>query len=481
MTKKVLIAQFHHETNSFCPILADATRYRNYRFDVGETVITKQRGVGTEIGAFLHVFEKRSDITLIPVVSMNANPSGPVTADVYDFVTNEILSVIEKNAPIDGVLLSLHGAMVAEGHPDGEGDLLENIRKAVGENVPIISSLDLHANVTEKMAKNANALVPYECYPHTDTFETGVHAAKIMLDTLDGKITPVMSYRHVHYLLPLFPSEFPEIKCIYDYTHEIKKREGVLSARFTHGFFLADIEEMGMGVMVVTDGNRKLADKLADDIEAYITERIPTLKRKYLSLDEVLELAMEESDKPFVIADASDNPGAGGASDSTHILREILSRKMKGCVLATIVDPASVKKCAEAGIGNTVDLKLGGWSDPRYSGGPLEVKAYVKMMSDGKYVCRAKLSAGEVINHGHTAVVEIEGNTVFITSIPRQPWDAEIFRSHGIRPEERKIIITKSAVHYRSSYGEFTDRTEAVALPGLATPIPDGMVFKNWK
>ena len=481
MNKKILIAQFHHETNSFCPVLADVTKYRNYRFDVGDEVIINQRGIGSEIGAFIDVFDKRPDIELVPAVALNASPSGPVTKDVYDFVLNEIEKQIKAHSQLDGVLLTLHGAMVAEGHPDGEGDLLERVRRLVGTDIPVIVSLDLHANVTEKMVNNATVLIPYECYPHTDTYETGFLAAKIMLDTLDGKCTPVMAYRYIPYLLPFFPSDFPEIKPIYELASKQTVNKDVLSARFAHGFFLSDIDEMGMSVMVVTNGNKDLADLYAEELKSCICDNLPNLKRSFPSFDDVLEEALMESDKPFVIADASDNPGAGAMSDTTHILREFIKRGISGGAFATIVDPESVKACEQAGSGNTVNLSLGGWSNETYSGGPLDVKAYVKMISDGKYASREKLSFGEVINHGKTAVVEIAGNIVFITSIPRQPWDIEIFRSHGIRPEEQKIIVVKSAVHYRASYGKITDRTEAVVLPGLSQPVPDGMIFKSKK
>lgn len=480
MQKKVVIGRFQHETNSFCPAPADETRFKNQRFDIGNCILENQKGIGSEIGAFLDAFAGREDILLLPTVDLIAAPSGPVTKSVYEFVTQEILSVIEKNAPVDGILLSLHGAMVAEGHTDGEGDLLEAIRKAVGDDVPVIASLDLHSNTTSKMAKNATALVPYECYPHTDTYETGLLAAELMRDTLDGKINPTMAYRLVPYLLPLFPTDFPEMKCIYNLTKDMKTRSGVLFPGFSHGFFASDIQGMGMGITIVTDGDHELAESIADELEAFISERTHTLKRTFPSLDEVMDMAACESDKPFVIADASDNPGAGAFSDSTHILREILKRGIRGCAIATIVDPQSVKACEAVGVGSNVSLSLGGWSNPEFSGGPLKVTAYVKMISDGKYASREKMALGEIMNHGKTAVVEIEGNTVLITSIPRQPWDIEIFRSHGIRPKEQKIIVTKSAVHYRASYGKITDRTEAVCLPGLAVPVPDGLQFKNW-
>ena len=388
MTKKVLIAQFHHETNSFCPTPADITKYKNYRFDVGDEVIINQRGIGSEIGAFIDVFDKRADIELIPAVALNASPSGPVTKDVYDFVMNEIEKQIKENSPLDGVLLTLHGAMVAEGHPDGEGDLLEKVRSLTGKDIPVIASLDLHANVTEKMAKNATALIPYECYPHTDTYETGYLTAKIMLDTLDGKLKPVMSYRNIPYLLPLFPSDFDEIRPIYELAKSHLNNDEILSSRFAHGFFLSDIDEMGMSVMVVTNDNKELAEKCADEIESCIYDNLPNLKRTFPTFENVIAQAVLESDKPFVIADASDNPGAGAMSDTTHILREFIKRGISGGVFATIVDPESVKACEKAGAGNAVNLSLGGWSNETYSGGPLDVKAYVKMISDGKYASR---------------------------------------------------------------------------------------------
>ena len=480
MQKKIVIARFQHETNSFCPKAGDETMFRNLAFDMGDCILKNQKGVGSEIGAFIDVFEKRTDIRLIPSVDFVANPTGPVTGDVFALALHETLAAIEKNAPVDGVLLALHGAMVAEGHPDGEGDFLKEIRNAVGKDVPIIVSLDLHANTTKKMAENCDAIIPYENYPHTDTYGAGYTAAEIMRDTLDGKIKPTMAYRLVPYLLPLFPTDCPEIRCIYEKTSEMKKIEGVLFPGFCHGFFAADIPEMGMGITVVTDNNPALAETLAEDLFAFISEKTPALKRTFPTLDEVFEAALSD-DKPFVIGDASDNPGAGAFSDSTHILREILKRGIKGAILATIVDPESVKKCEAAGVGNTVSLSLGGKSDPRFSGGSLEVSAYVKMLSDGKYVAKAKIAPGEIIKHGKTAIVEIEGNTVLISSIPRQPWDTEVFYAHGIRPEEHSIIVTKSAVHFRAAYGEITDKMEVVALPGLANPVPDGYPFKNWR
>lgn len=482
MKKQILTFGFRHETNAFCPAPANMQAYRNCLFKVGaEAVLESQRGLGTEIGAFLDVFEAREDMEIVPVLVLNATPSGPVTAEVYDFVTDAVTKALREQGPFDAVLIGYHGAMVADGHSDGEGDMLEVIRQIVGPDVPVMASMDLHANVTEKMARYADVLVPYEEYPHTDDYETGLETARMMEETLDGKLNPVMAYRYIPFLLPLFPTAEPQMRALYELAHRLQEKPGARCVRFTHGFFPADIENMGMAVMAVSNGDQALADALADEMAAAIKAAIPTLTRDYLTLDEALDRALLPGEGPVVLADSSDNPGAGGLGDTTHILRRILERGITGAAVATICDPASAKACAEAGVGNTVDLALGGWSDPVYSGGPLYVKAYVKMLTDGQYIFKGKMSHGTLARHGLTAVVEIAGNLVLVTSIPKQPLDLEVFRAHGIAPEERTILVTKSSVHYRADYGKVAREMIALSLPGYALPVPEGFAFKNWK
>ena len=482
MKKRVLTFSFRHETNSFCPAPADMQAYRVRLFEVGEQAVKKsQRGLGTEMGAFLDVFEAREDMEIVPVLALNATPSGPVTAEVYDFVTNEVTKTLREQGPFDAVLAGLHGAMVAEGHPDGEGDLLEAIRQIVGPGVPIMAALDLHANVTEKMAKCADALVPYEEYPHIDDYDTGVVTARMMEETLDGKLKPVMAYRAIPFLLPLFPTAEPQMRRLYDLAHRLQERPGARCVRFSHGFFPADIANMGMAVMAIADADQALADSLAEEMAAAIEAAIPTLTQKYPTLDEALDRALLPGQGPVVLADSSDNPGAGGLGDTTHILRRILERGITGAAVATICDPAAVKACIAAGVGSTVELHLGGWSDPTYSGGPLCVSAYVKLLSDGNYVFKGKMAHGTLAIHGPTAVVEIAGNVVLVTSLPKQPLDLEVFRAHGITPEEQKILVTKSSVHYRADFGKIAREMITLSLPGYAVPVPEGFNFKNWK
>ena len=481
MAKKVLFFRFQHETNVLCPIPADMTAYKNAVFILGENMMQVSRTAKLDVTAVLNVLEEYPDVEIVPVVNMFANPSGPVTRDVYEFVESKLLQTIQEKGPFDGVMVLFHGAMVAEGHPDAEGDILEMLRCALGWEIPIVSSLDLHANVTEKMVCCANALVPFEHYPHTDTYDTAKAAAQIFADALFGKCNPVMAYRRIPHLMPLYPTERQEIRPIYDLSHKLQEEPDVLSVRFTHGFFASDIEELGMAAIAVTNGNRKLAEELAETLAEEIRKLKDDLYEDYLTLDQALDMAMEPGEGPVVIADTSDNPGGGGIGNTTHILRRILERNMTGCALAVIVDPKSVAICEKAGVGATVKLSLGGWSDPLYSGGPVEVDAYVKMLTDGTYINKGEMARGGRMNMGKTAVLDIRGNRVIVTSLSWQPYDLEVFPSHGITPADMRLLVVKSSIHYRATFGAIARAMLPIPLPGYIDPRPEKFPFRVWK
>ena len=481
--KKLLTAEFRHETDRFCPEPADMAAYKLRCFVDGAGFIPHFRSIKNEPGAFIDFFGGRDDIELIPVLGMEAMPSGPVTEDVYEYARTRILDALREVKP-DGVLLALHGAMVAEGgHDDAEGDLIADVREVVGNKIPIVVTLDLHANVTPKMAAMADALVIYENYPHTDMYETGYLGAQIMEGALSGKVWPTIGYHRIPYLLPMFPTELPEIKEFEDLCKEYEAKDGVLCCRLAHGFFPSDIEEMGMSVVTVTDNDPAYAQKIADTIGDLIWEKRAQLVRHFPTLDEALAMIDEPHTEkgPLVIADASDNPGGGGLCDTTHLLRSILEKGITGVAFAFIRDPESVRKCVSAGAGADVDLMLGGMSDPAFSGGPLPVRAHVISLHEGFYWNQDEMNQYARSRLGLTAVVEIAGNKVLITSNRPQPFDAEVFRSVGIMPERQKALVVKSAVHYRNSYRKFARKLVEVNLPGYVVPVADGLPFRKWK
>ena len=484
MKKRILIAEFKHETNSFSPAPADLQAFQNRGMHFGPDVVEAYGQTENEIAGFLKIFDEDDRYKLVPCIGFNACPSGPVTEEVYSLATDRLCKMLQEQGPFDGVLLALHGAMVSEVTPDGEGTLLEKIRDVAGKEVPVIASLDLHANCTAKMAENATALIPYREYPHTDAYPTAQFAAQLMKDTLEDKADPKMGYCRIPYLLPLFPTAFEPMHS-YNKKALALEKDKILSVRITHGFFPADIKEMGMSVIVVTDGDQKLADETAAELAKDLWDHRNTLVRGFAELDEALDDALKTAEtangKPVVIGDASDNTGAGALGDTTHVLRRVLERKLTGFAFGPMVDAESVKKCFEAGIGADVRLDLGGWSDPAFSGGPVSVTGRVITLTDGFYRNIDEMERGVLQNLGPSAVLEISGNLVIAASLPVQPLDIAAFLRFGIVPSQQKVLVVKSAVHYRASFGKIAAKLIDVNVPGYAVPQPYGLPFKHWK
>lgn len=293
-----------------------------------------------------------------------------------------------------------------------------------------------------------------------------------MRDTLTGTCVPTMAYRRIPYLLPLFPTSFPEIGVFLDMAKQYQRESGVRFARIAHGFFPSNIPEMGMSVMVITDNNQQKAEQIAEALSQTIWQGRNTLKRHYTPLDEALNMAAENLPGPVVLGDGSDNPGAGGLCDTTHILRRILERRMTDAAVAVLRDPDNVQRCMEAGIGSTVSMDISGMSDKRLSGGPLPVTGIVENLFDGKYRNQDAMERGLLVDMGPCAVLNVCGNHVVLSTNRTQVLDAEGFRACGIVPEKQRILVVKSAVHYRASFGRFAGRLVDLALSGYSAPDP---------
>lgn len=469
---RIMIGGFSHETNSFCPIRADRAAYAKRTFYFGKEVEENMLASDNEIHGFYEALGTEPEYELVPSIVFSTGPCGPVTGEMYHLALTEMIRTLREKGPFDGMLINMHGAMVADEHLDAEGDFLEALRAEAGNEIPIMVTLDLHGNLTHKMVHYATALIPCEEYPHTDCFELGIDTARLMKETLEGRCHPQMAFHPIPYFLPLFPTKFPEMAKFLEMARSMQMQADVCFARISHGFFPANIPEMGMGVVVITNGKKAKAERLAKQLGEAIWEGRDTLVRHYTPLDEALDLLDDQLQGPVVLGDGSDNPGAGGLCDTTHILKRVLERGISGAAFAVICDPASVKACEEAGEGASVCLNIGGTSDARLSGGPLRVEGNVIRILDGKYRNRDRMERGILVNMGECAVIQVAGNYVVLSSERTQVLDAEGFRCCGIVPEEQKLLVVKSAVHYRESFGNFAARLVDICLPGFCAPDP---------
>jgi microcystin degradation protein MlrC len=481
----VLIGQIEHETNTFSALPTGMTEFADASLHYGTDVIADLTGTNTAVGGFLRVADDE-DWDVVPTVAADATPGGVVTADARETLLEEVLDGIEKSDP-DGVLLALHGAMVSEAERDGEeqrsssnrpqagdGYILERVRGAVDDDVPVMASLDLHANLSEQMATNADGLFGYDTYPHVDIGDTGETAARAMAATLRGELDPTVIVERAPLLPPLpeLRTETEPMASLLDAAADAESAD-VPDVSVFGGFAYADVDHAGFSVVGVAD--RSVADDVRETCRALAGEaydRRGEFDRDYTSVvDAAAEAATWDPDAeggPLLLADISDNPGGGSAQDGTVLLGALLDAGVEDAALATIYDPTAVEAAVEAGVGEDVSLSLGGKSGE--NGDPLDVTGRVRLLSDGRYRNQGPMSTGLEVSFGRTALLDVDGIDVLVGSHRQQPYDPEAFRSQGIAPERARVLVLKSTVHYRAAFEPLAGAVREVLTPGLCSP-----------
>ena len=458
--KRIMVGSFSHETNTFNPnitTLEGIKRNARYGDDVlmrgGEMV---HGTYGDSIGGFIDVLEMY-DIELIGSIRAGGGGEGTVQEDAFDYVTGIMLDTLDKHQ-VDAVYLNLHGAGVSVEHPDLEGSMLELVRKKVGPEIPIVFTMDLHCTVTKLMTEVADAVSVYRTYPHIDAFECGLEIASILMGTMFGKIKPVMAVKKIPLMigppLNVVTSEMP-MKLIYDRAKQMQQTiPGVLTCCPAHGFMQQDCPDQGAGVLVTTDGDREMAQKLADELgDMMFTYR----KEFWIDLPdpaETIRLAMK-SDKPVAIADGGDNMGAGTPGDGTALLYEILKQNVNSAFVQ-IWDPEAAKRAFLAGVGSKVTLDIGGKSDPIY-GPPVTVTGKVSVISK------------EGTDWHPAARIEVKGVTILLNSHRIGPNDQTNVRAMGIYPEKYRMTVCKGGFAFRPQYPSTVYNYIMSNTPGYAS------------
>jgi microcystin degradation protein MlrC len=476
---KVIVAEFQHETNVFCQVIADRRAFEEFYFHESAGVLTAFGGTGTIMGGFLKALADE-DAEVVPVLATQANPCGLVTREMFEFARDRIVDALAAHPDADGVLLGLHGAMVSEAALDSEGALLEAIRAVAGPRRPIVGTLDLHGNLTPKMVTNADVFFPYESYPHTDCFERGCEAGRCVLKMIRGEIRPVMKLRQVPVLAHFVETSAEPHRSLLPRVRRWKETAGVVNAAYLHGFPWSDVPDAGVSVLAVTDGDEDLANRIADDLADAVWQSRDRFQKKLYTPEEAVAIAMQFPGGPVIIADVADNPGGGGSGDSTFILSALKRAGATDVGFAVIADPEAVAQAILAGVGAEVRLSLGGkLAPPEISGGPLEIRGTVRTIADGRFCNKGPMMKGLQNHIGRTVVVDSDGVEIIIPEWRMQPFDAEVFRRLGIEPSGKKILVLKSAVHFRASYGEMAKKIIEVDTPEYGTMNFASLPFNN--
>ncbi|MCA9116146.1 MAG: M81 family metallopeptidase [Planctomycetaceae bacterium] len=464
-----------HETNTFSRIpttLADFERDSQCgpEFSAGETLFQLYRGTGTIHGGLIEAAEE-SEVELLPLLNVRAQPSGAVTREAFETLTNLFLERLQAVLPVDGLALDLHGAMVTEGDPDGEGAFLERVRELVGPDLPIVTTLDLHANITPRMAQLSNVLIGFDTYPHVDMGERGAEALRLLARMIRGDVQPRQAFRQLP-LITLPPKQCTlrePMHSLMAEVHLLESRPEILTATVAMGFPFADIPDAGVSVLVTANEDQAIADRAADELAGRLWNLRDELQPELTTIEECIRFTNEEAKGLVLFADGSDNPGGGAPCDGTVALQALLDADFQGGVVGILYDPETVDQAHAAGVGATIEARIGAKTDDAH-GTTIVTSARVRNLSDGVFIHRGPMMQGLAGQLGRTATLVIGGVEVVLCSNRRQLLDAEMLRICGITPEDRRLIVVKSAVHFRAHLGPLAAHIFDADTPGIHRP-----------
>ncbi len=471
---RIAIGGFQHETNTFAPSKADYAAFEAGGgwpgVQYGEPLFRAVAGANIPAAGAIQAL-RAGGHRLIGTAWAAASPSAHVTADAFERIAGEMIRKLEQAKPLDAVYLDLHGAMVVETRDDGEGELLRRVREAVGPRVPVVASLDLHANVTRAMVERADALVAYRTYPHVDMADTGARAARVLDQMLRTGKRPDGGYHQLDYLtgIPSQCSFIEPCKGIYEELHRLEAKTGAVLS-FTPGFPMADFADCGMAVFGYGSGAavEQLRGAVADAEKDFAMElhAAPDAVRR--------ARARGAPGAPVVLADTQDNPGAGGNGDTTGLLGNLIDQRAEEAVLGMLIDPASAQRAHEIGQGNSSVFQLGGRS--RIPGdAPLSGEFTVERLGDGRFTCSGPMFKGFRMTLGPMALLRSRaapGVRVVLASRKCQAADQEMFRHLGVEPRQSRIVALKSSVHFRADFEPIAKEVLVVKAPGPALADP---------
>jgi microcystin degradation protein MlrC len=413
---------FIHESNTFAAFPTTLRTFREGGITRGDEILERWTGAHHELAGFIEG-GNINGFEIIPLLAAHATPGGPLTRRAFEAILGEMLELLRGSSGLDGLLLALHGAMVAEGYPDADGEVVSRLREAFGK--PLVMTLDCHANVSPRMIRGTTATILYRSNPHVDQRERGLEAASIIAGTVRGEIKPVQALETPPFVLNI---------------SKVMRRPGVLSASVGLGFAFADVEKMGSSFLVVADGDPDVAREQARWMAERAWGRRQEFQMALPSPTEAVKKAASSSELPVVLMDVGDNVGGGSLGDSTLLLAEILRQGVEGA-LVILWDPAAAQSCVEAGIGTDVRLEVGGKTDGRH-GRPLSVQGVVGAISDGRFTDDKPRHGGQrIYDQGLTVVLETpREHTIVLTSKRMPPFSLEQILSLGIDPESKRII-----------------------------------------
>ena len=480
---RIAVAGFQHETNTFAPLKATLADFEQADawpgLTEGPALFDAVKGINLPAAGFID--EARSlGHELVPLLWCSAQPSAHVTRDAFETICQRIIARLAKALPVDAVYLDLHGAMVAEHIEDADGEVLARVRALVGATVPVVASLDFHANVSARMVECADGLVSYRSYPHVDMTETGVRAAALLHDLFTSP-SPAKCHASLPFLIPL-TSQCTLVDPLRSLMAQAQslERDPVTSLCFTPGFPAADVPECGPSIF----GYARDPDVLAKATRTLVgtaLEREHEFALELISVEQATRLAHDADiprDRPLILADTQDNPGAGGNADTMSLLKALVAARVEGVLAGVIWDAECAARAHAAGQGTSIDLALGARSGfPGET--PLVARFTVEQLGDGRFTGTGPFYRGGRFELGPMALLRTGSTRVVVASRKQQAADTAMFRHVGAEPFASRVLMLKSSVHFRADFGDQASRIVIVEAPGPNVADPSQLPFRR--
>ena len=464
---RIGVAQIIQESNTFVPFKTTLDHFSAQYIRRGKDVLKGVDSVKIELTGMLRVL-KRSNATPIPLIATHGSCGGPLTRECCDILLKLLVQEIKSAPRLDGLLLALHGSMAAEDQEDCESEILNRVRQILPEETPIGVSLDLHAHITPQMLQKNVFFVGYESYPHVDMFTTGQKTAQILIDTISGKVEPVMALSKKPMIISPVNSrttEGPMTEVVAE-ARQVESDKEVLAASYFMVQPWLDFKDLGFAALVCTNGNIKKARVNADKLSDIAWRLRDSLLPRLDSLDDAIIKGLS-TPGTIVVADCGDATSGGAAGDGITVLQTLLrlnADKNPGLTYITLVDAPAASLAAKLGVGSKIKTRLG-HSVSHNDGVPLEIEATVKTITNGIFKMSAGLEGAEM-NFGLTAVLQIGSIRIAIRSISGLEWDTGQYTSVGLDLTQAKLVFVKSPSHFRATFGPYAAQIYTADTPG---------------
>ena len=467
---RVAVGQIWQETNTLNPCPTTREDFELFGVSRGPEMVLEMAQTN-ELGGFIQSLRQwSSEPQIVGLIRLPAWPGGLISADTYDWLAHEMTTAVDRASPVQALLLALHGAMAADGHPDVEGSILRRIRERIGPAVPLVATLDLHANITPRMVQTADALVLYHSMPHVDIQETGVRATRV-LQRITAGARPVTAYQRVPVVLP---AERANTEADSGFAvrrkqrlQEMERMPPVMAAGVSVVQPWMDIPDLSSTVVVTTDGDERLAVELCCELSSELWET----RREYLgqltSIEDAVRQAADCTDGLTVLGDAADATTSGAPGDSVWILKELLKYSWPKPAVVTVVAPEVVETAEQNGVGGRMSIELGGRRDTRF-GTTLMMDVEIERLFDARFTLTGHIGTNMPIAMGRSAVLA-KGNIRIVATTRTGPHFApELFQAAGIDPFSAAVIVAKSPCGFRAAYASRAHQIISVRAPGCA-------------